>query len=70
MSATTRKAGTLVNYRDRDWIVMPSDDLDILKVKPLGGSEAETTGIYLPLQLPGEEVSDTKLDSPTKDALV
>ena len=64
MSSQTRNPGTLVNYRNRDWIVMPSDDPDVLKVKPLGGSEAEATGIYLPLQLPGEEVKDTKLPVP------
>lgn len=69
MSVQTRKPGMLVNYRGRDWIVMPSDDEDILKVKPLGGSEAETTGIYLPLQLPGEDVSDTQLDPPSVNDL-
>ncbi|MEQ8810906.1 MAG: helicase, partial [Imperialibacter sp.] len=69
MGATTRKPGMLVNYRDRDWIVMPSDDPDVLRVKPLGGSEEETTGIYLPLQLPGEEVKETKLSPPNVNDL-
>lgn len=65
MAVKERKPGMLVNYRDRDWIVLPSDDPDVLVVKPLGGSEEEITGIFLPLQLPGEEVKDTKLDPPT-----
>jgi len=41
--------GTLVNLRNRDWVVLPSDDPDLLVVKPLGGSEEEVAGIYLPL---------------------
>ena len=27
------KPGTLVNYRGRDWIVMPSDDVEVLNIK-------------------------------------
>src|ERR1035441_9107045 len=42
--------GTLVNLRNRDWVVLPSEDPDLLVVKPLGGSEEEVAGIYLPLQ--------------------
>jgi superfamily II DNA or RNA helicase len=33
----------------RDWVVQPSDDQNLLIIRPLGGSEEETTGIYLPL---------------------
>ena len=43
--------GSLVKVRGRDWVVLPSDDQDLLVIKPLGGSEDEKTGIYLPLQL-------------------
>jgi hypothetical protein len=42
--------GTLVSLRNRDWVVLPSEDPDLLVVKPLGGSEEEVTGVYLPLQ--------------------
>jgi len=41
--------GNLVRLRNREWVVMPSGDKDLLVVKPLGGSDEETTGIYLPL---------------------
>ncbi|MDP2364441.1 MAG: DEAD/DEAH box helicase, partial [Ignavibacteria bacterium] len=34
---------------------MPSAEEDLLMIKPLGGTEDETTGIYLPLQFPEEE---------------
>jgi superfamily II DNA or RNA helicase len=50
MPATvSRQPGTLVRIRERDWVVQPSDDPDLLLVKPLGGSDDETTGIFLPL---------------------
>lgn len=47
--------GSLVTLRNRKWVVMPSAEEDLLMIKPLGGTEDETTGIYLPLQFPEEE---------------
>jgi hypothetical protein len=38
--------GKLVSLRGRDWIVLPSEDRDLLVVKPLGGSDDEIAGIY------------------------
>jgi superfamily II DNA or RNA helicase len=49
MNFDTFKPGSLVTLRDRPWIVMPSDDKNLFLVKPLGGTEEETTGIYIPL---------------------
>ena len=43
--------GKLVSLRGREWVVLPSDDPDLLIVKPLGGSEDEIAGIYLPLEI-------------------
>lgn len=43
------KPGSLVTLRNRPWVVLPSDDLDLLLLKPLGGSEDEITGIFKPL---------------------
>ena len=44
--------GKLVSLRGREWIVLPSDDPDLLVVKPLGGSDEEVTGVFLPLEIP------------------
>jgi superfamily II DNA or RNA helicase len=44
-----QQPGSLVTLRHRDWVVLPSDDPELLLVKPLGGSDEETTGIFLPL---------------------
>ncbi len=41
--------GALIKLRNREWIVLPSNDPDLILIKPLNGSEEETTGIFLPL---------------------
>ena len=61
------KPGTLVNYRGRDWIVMPSDDVEVLNIKPLGGSDHEITGVFLPLKINGQEITDTEIAYPSKN---
>jgi hypothetical protein len=50
-SQSSLQPGKLVSLRGRDWIVLPSDDRDLLVVKPLGGSDDEIAGIYLPLAI-------------------
>jgi len=43
------KPGSLVTLRNRPWMVLPSEDTDLLLLKPLGGSDEEITGIFLPV---------------------
>jgi SNF2 family DNA or RNA helicase len=43
-------AGSLVRARDREWIVLPESSDDLLVLRPLGGTDDEITGIYLPLE--------------------
>jgi superfamily II DNA or RNA helicase len=59
------KPGSLVRVRERDWIVLPSQDKDLLVLKPLGGSEEEITGIYLPVRSQYDTVVSTKFPLPT-----
>ena len=40
------QVGALVRVRNRDWIVLPSNDKNLLLLKPLGGAEEEITGIF------------------------
>jgi superfamily II DNA or RNA helicase len=42
--------GSLVKARGREWVVLPDSQEDLLILRPLGGSGAETAGIYLPLE--------------------
>ncbi|MCF8111808.1 MAG: DEAD/DEAH box helicase [Desulfobacteraceae bacterium] len=42
--------GSLVKARDREWVVLPDSDEELLLLRPLGGREEEITGVYLPLE--------------------
>lgn len=44
------KVGSLVKCREREWIVLPSYNEKLLMLRPLGGSEAEVCGVYLPIE--------------------
>lgn len=59
--------GKLVRLRNRDWVVMPSPDPDLLMVKPLGGSEKEVTAIYRPLLFDNERVKETEFPAPVAE---
>jgi superfamily II DNA or RNA helicase len=41
--------GALVRCREREWVVLPSPDPNLLLLRPLGGSERETVGVALAL---------------------
>ncbi len=59
--------GSLVNCREREWIVLPSERDDVLLLRPLGGTEAETCGIYLPLE--GHTISPASFQPPTPETV-
>jgi superfamily II DNA or RNA helicase len=56
--------GELVHYRKRDWIVLPSDDENLLRIKPLGGSVEEETAVFLPLSLLSEKITPARFPDP------
>jgi len=62
---TLLQPGKLVSLRGREWIVLPSEDEDLLIVKPLGGSDDEIAGIYLPLAIEGDRPVDARFEEPT-----
>ncbi|MCK5229971.1 MAG: hypothetical protein KAR13_06880, partial [Desulfobulbaceae bacterium] len=61
------KAGSLVSARSRDWVVLPSPQDDLVLLKPLGGSEEEITGIYLPLAFKDDKIESTNFPLPSTD---
>ena len=67
--STSLQPGKLVSLRGRDWVVLPSDAPELLVVKPLGGSDEETTGIYLPLEIPEDIPQDAHFASPVAEDL-
>ena len=42
--------GQLARARNRDWVVLPPEEPDIVLLRPIDGAEAETIGIFLPLE--------------------
>jgi len=61
--------GTLVKIRNRDWVVLPSDDADLLLIKPLGGSDDEATGIFLPLAEAADKPQSAEFPNPDANDL-
>lgn len=62
MTSEHFSVGSLVRVREREWVVLPSETLDVLKLKPLSGAEAESCGIFLPLE--SEEVHPAQFQPP------
>ena len=42
--------GQLARARNRDWVVLQQEEPDIVRLRPIDGTEAEIIGIYLPLE--------------------
>ncbi len=61
------EVGSLVRARGREWVVLPESDEeeDLLILRPLGGTEDEVTGIYLPLEM--VEPAEFPLPDPTQE---
>ena len=56
----TFAVGSLVKARDREWVVLPESNEEMLVVRPLGGTEDEVTGLHLAL----EPVEPAQFDLP------
>ena len=65
MTAGTFAVGSLVRARGREWVVLPDSQEDLLVLRPLGGTEDEVTGIYLPL----ETVESARFDLPNPELI-
>lgn len=61
------KTGTLVEFRDRPWVVQQSRDNDLMTIKPLGGTDAETVTLYLPLYEGKLDIRSYHFRSPSAD---
>ncbi|MEI6388706.1 MAG: SNF2-related protein [Spirochaetota bacterium] len=60
----TYKTGTLVHARGRDWVVLPSESEDLLRLKPLDGREEDVAGIFIPLAKDGD-IRPSQFNPPT-----
>ncbi len=64
MSVKNYTAGSLVRVYERDWVVMPNNDPELLLLKPLGGAEEESIAILKTLGFPEDKVEDTRFPYP------
>ncbi len=60
------KPGDLVKVRDREWVVLPETRENLLKLRPLGGAEGDSTLIYLPLEPEAPAPATFDLPDPDK----
>src|SRR5687768_3067336 len=58
--------GSLVKARGREWVVLPESQDDLLILRPLGGTEDEVTGIYVPLECDDVQPAWFDLPDPTQ----
>jgi superfamily II DNA or RNA helicase len=58
--------GDLVKVRGREWVVLPGTRGDLLRLRPLGGSEDDSTIIYVPLELEPPVPASFDLPDPTR----
>jgi len=62
--------GSLVRYREREWVVLPSQDKNLIRLRPIGGSGRETCSVVRPLSdlmgysLPFERVKSARFPEP------
>lgn len=64
MTIATRSfaVGSMVRARGREWVVLPGDDPEVLRLRPLGGTDDDACGLYLPLE--GDDVRTATLPPP------
>ena len=49
-TAVQFRPGELVRVRGREWVVLPGSSDEILRLRPLGGSDRDATLVYIPLE--------------------
>ena len=59
--------GVIVTCRDRQWVVLPSDIPDVMRLRPLSGNEEQICGIYQPLEL--EPVTSAQFPDPSAETV-
>lgn len=60
----TFATGSLIKARGREWVVLPESSADFLLLRPLGGTDREVAGLYLPLEGDGVESATFDLPDP------
>lgn len=67
MNAVTHTPGSIVSCRDRQWVVLPSELPEVLRLRPLSGNEEQICGIYS--SLGWETVEPAEFPLPATEAI-
>lgn len=59
--------GAVVTCRDRQWVVLPSEIPEVIRLRPLSGNEDQVCGIYHPLEL--EPITSAQFPVPSADSV-
>lgn len=62
ISASQHRVGSLVRARGRDWIVLPPREPEVLRLRPLTGTDEEGVGLFVPLE--GDRLEETQFAPP------
>ena len=63
----TPTPGSIVSCRSRQWVVLPDENQDLIRLRPLSGHEEEMVGIYRQLNL--EHLAPATFPLPTADSI-
>jgi len=69
MSEIFASVGSIVTCRDRQWVVLPSENPDIIRLRPLSGSEDQICGIYRSLEIDIEAITSAQFPQPQPEAI-
>ena len=59
--------GSIVNFRGREWIVMPSPDDELINLRPIAGGEQDGCTVFLPIE--GETIKTASFPIPDENDL-
>ncbi|NJM66373.1 MAG: DEAD/DEAH box helicase [Acaryochloris sp. RU_4_1] len=59
--------GAVVTCRNRQWVVLPSENSEVIRLRPLSGNEDQVCGIYQPLEL--EPIASAQFPAPRPEAV-
>jgi hypothetical protein len=62
---TIYSPGNLISVRNRDWVVIGKEDDNVLKIRPVDGSDEEAIGLFLPFE--GKDITESKYSPPDPD---
>jgi len=59
------QTGSIVRFRERNWIILPSESENTLLLQPLDGIESDITGVFLPFNFESDVLEPTDFPNPS-----